>query len=93
MTLISSIIHSPFLKGLTGCQLLGIIAWKLDINKNKMDMDDALYGLHKVSMKIIYDIDNITDRIKFLSAARLDYEVIEYRIKEKNKNTFINNIN
>lgn len=77
------LIKSPILQGLTGCQLLGIISWRLDIERSKLDINDALHGLSKVSTKIIYDIDNITDRIKFISAARLDYEVSEYRIKEK----------
>lgn len=68
---VEEFIKSPFLKGLTGCQLLTIIAWRMDINTVGWELSEAFHGLQKVTVKIT-------------SSLEMYAEIIEVAKKEKN---------
>ena len=60
-----------------------IISWRLDIEKKGLDFNQATTGLIKLATVTTHDSETFEETFKAISLARLDYEVSEYRIKEK----------
>lgn len=70
----------------TGCQLLWIISWRLDIERSILDFNDALLGLSKVSMKITSNLEMYADTMKICENAKNHfYTSLKDEKKQKQK--------